>query len=528
MATSTKYAVQYTLVPRDPTTDVGTLFAAALDQWHEKKRLSIQPLSWGTPASRQFQDGTLFRWAPFADEGEAIADYVLRHPDQENAELSWVTRFSYLARREQSITSPYAGPVRFFLTAEVSVEGPPDLARHKFTSRPSLIPMLNDIFAISDGDLEFRTVARGVPTNGVGDFVQYTLEDPKRRFPIVVLSEQRERGFLVSPSTLATQYFAVAHVYTLGWREALTLSSEVGSIRSVYNGAMRIYFPGFSRTKSASSHPLVPAHRFGDSRFRTRLAAAISEETVRHFAEVELPTHTLAERRVLAYDAARARMAQQLKASVPPSELRSYQELVDAYEGETEEIRSRLDAANATIALLQQKNAALRHALSQVNGGAAKEDSAVQSLLAEEPPTTPLEAVERAAALTSDTLNILPSAYETAEESGYAQPELILDYLLALGEVAAKKHDDSLGTTLRDTFRARGIDYSPKNSENTETRLRAQYRFKDGATTYVCEEHLRRGNDPALGLRIYFDSETDDGRFVIGHIGRHLDTNTTN
>jgi hypothetical protein len=388
--------------------------------------------------------------------------------------------------------------------------------------------MLDDAFAISDGDLEFRKVSRNVANQSVADFVHYTLEDPKRRFPIVVLSEHRNNGYLIDPNALAIQYFAVAHVYTIGWREAVTLSSEVGSSRSVFNGAMRIYFPGFSRAKSASSHPVVPIHRLGDKLFRTRLAAAIAEETVHHFSNLEISSQDLSERRVIAYDAARARMAAQLEASVPPTELATYQQLVEAFEGETQEVRTQLEIANATITLLQQKNGALRHALAQVKGGAyAKEGSAVEALLAEEPPTTPLEAVQRGAAMTADVLNILPTAYEAAEESGYTQPDVILEYLLALGAVAERKRSGRLGIGLREAFAEKGIDYTPKNAENIKAKLRDQYRFKDGDVTYACEEHLRRGNDPSLGLRIYFSSESADGRFVVGHVGRHLDTNTT-
>jgi hypothetical protein len=527
MSPITKYAVQYSLLPRHSAQDVGVLFGAALDQWHAKKRLAVPPLTWETPASGRLDNGILYRWAPYNENGEAIADYTLRHLDPTDPRLSWVTRFSYLARRETSSTSPYAGPVRHFLTAEVMLEGPELLARQRTTGRPGLIPMLDDVFAIGDGDLEFLKTARNVPRKGVGDFVQYMLADPKRRFPIIVLSEQRDRGFLLDPAIMARQYFAVGHVYTLGWREALTLSSEVGSRLSVFNGAMRVYFPGFRTASNPSDHPLVPAHRFESASFRGRLVAAIAEETVKHFAEVELPSAELSERRVLAYDAARYQMAQQLKAAVPAEDISKYQQLVEAYEGETLEARRQLDQANAKIAELEKKVAALKHALATVRGSAEKEDSALQDLMAEEPPANAYEAVLRASRATEDALYILMSAYESAAESGYTQPDVILDYLTTMADIARRRRAGALGMNLRDAFKDKGIDYAPKNAENTRGSLRAQYRFSEGDGEWLCEEHLRRGSDPALGLRIYFTSETNDGRFVVGHIGRHLDTNTT-
>jgi hypothetical protein len=528
MPTFDKFAVQYSLIPRLSTEDVAVLFAAALDQWHSKKNLKVPPLTFDAPASGHLDGNALFRWAPYVSGDEAIADYSLRHPDSLTPSLTWLTRFSFFAFRETNSASPYISPVRHYLTVQVSLEGPREEINSRTTGRPSIISLLDDFVELSDGDLRFQKKPRHIARGSVGDFIQYTLEDPKRRFPIVVLSEKRNKGYVFDPVLIGKLYFGVCHVYTLGWREALTLSSEVGASRSVFDGAMRVYFPGFRRDKSPSGHPLVPIERLQNPVFRDRLASAIIAETVARFSPIT-PPRELIDRRVVAYDEARARMAADLKAAVPPSELASYQELLAVYESETEELRSRLNTANNTIDELRKKVAALRHALSQVKGAAiSREDSAIDLLLEEEPPVSTLDAVHRAAALTVANLRILPSAYESAEESGYPQPEVVLDYLNKMASIAEQKRQGTLGIALREAFANVGIDYALKNSENTKGRLRAQYKFRDGDEVFHCEEHLRRGNDPALGLRIYFTSDSRDGKFVIGHIGRHLDSNSTN
>jgi hypothetical protein len=45
-----------------------------------------------------------------------------------------------------------------------------------------------------------------------------------------------------------------------------------------------------------------------------------------------------------------------------------------------------------------------------------------------------------------------------------------------------------------------------------------------------CHEHIVVGSsyDPRYCLRIYFSSRSpEDARFIIGHVGRHLDVKTT-
>ena len=37
-----------------------------------------------------------------------------------------------------------------------------------------------------------------------------------------------------------------------------------------------------------------------------------------------------------------------------------------------------------------------------------------------------------------------------------------------------------------------------------------------------CPDQLRRGSNPDTGLRIFFSS-SDDGGFVIGHVGRQIE-----
>jgi len=97
--------------------------------------------------------------------------------------------------------------------------------------------------------------------------------------------------------------------------------------------------------------------------------------------------------------------------------------------------------------------------------------------------------------------------------------------------VARRRQAGTLGTSLREAFRELGIDYRRGISPSTPGRLRLQHAARlPSGETLDCEEHIALGStyDPRYCLRIYFTSRAPaEPRFVLAHVGRHLDVMTT-
>jgi len=138
---------------------------------------------------------------------------------------------------------------------------------------------------------------------------------------------------------------------------------------------------------------------------------------------------------------------------------------------------------------------------------------------ASDAPESVLEAVERAQAMYADALRLLPSAFSSAKESEFPDPDTAWKYLKALGEVGRRRQDRGLGRPLSEVFADLGVDYTPGS---TDSAYKTPYVFPDGSGEMDCPDQLRRGSNPDTGLRIYFSS-SDDGGFVIGHVGRQIE-----
>jgi hypothetical protein len=148
-----------------------------------------------------------------------------------------------------------------------------------------------------------------------------------------------------------------------------------------------------------------------------------------------------------------------------------------------------------------------------------------------------LEAVERAAR-EAQHLRFAPKAFETASESPFRRPGLVLRTLRALDEVAGRYAEGDMGKSLGQAAAEHGItQWKPDIAETTRKRYEDDYSFYlDGPGT------PKRWVGPHIGLgsgsgaqfiaRIYLhvadgnDPEVPRGIYV-AVVGRHLPDTTT-
>lgn len=142
---------------------------------------------------------------------------------------------SVVVRRGPSVRGPNVGPLAFDLP-------PPALVRGLIADLPAAedgLPLRGEPWLVEDGEGVDRLAA--------------LLFDPHRRLPVVVITPALGSGNspataprpLVDPGAVASTVAGVAHVVTLVSVPAtFSLTNLVGRPSSVFNGAVRLYWPG--------------------------------------------------------------------------------------------------------------------------------------------------------------------------------------------------------------------------------------------------------------------------------------------
>lgn len=151
----------------------------------------------------------------------------------------------------------------------------------------------------------------------------------------------------------------------------------------------------------------------------------------------------------------------------------------------------------------------------------------------EDEPATVLEAVERAAAAAGH-LRYAPRAFQTAADSPFRRPGLILDTLRRLDELAARHAAGEMGMSLAQAAQEVGItQWKAGVSELARTRWRDEYLVTIDGHEVELGPHVGLGSGSGAGFvaRIYLHvADGNDGLprgITVGVVGRHLPDTTT-
>ncbi len=144
-----------------------------------------------------------------------------------------------------------------------------------------------------------------------------------------------------------------------------------------------------------------------------------------------------------------------------------------------------------------------------------------------------LEAVERAAA-GSAHLRFAPRAFETAADSPFRRPGLVLDTLRRLDELAGRYEAGDMGMSLSQAAQEVGItQWKAGVSELARTRWRDEYLVTVDGQEVELGPHVGLGSGSGAGFvaRVYLHvSDGGDGLprgITVGVVGRHLPDTTT-
>lgn len=514
-AVQPRLALHFDLVPRSTATNADAAFLDACVAWLGLD--SSQPLSWETPSNHTLDGGRILRWAPFTQaNGSSLADIVVHAPDPLDRGLQWSTHVTYVT------TTSATGQVQRQLYIRVGTDGGAGNGAPPPVRPPRLLSELDVPFTLVSSDGPLQRIPTQLEAGTLDAFVRFVLCDPARTMPVLLLTELPDGGYVLPPEQFASEVFGLGLCFMLRHADTFALSDAVGGhARSVFLGSARAYLPGFHLEADPFQHPLVLARALALPGERRRLVQRLAEVSVQRPLSDSALVERLRDDRAAEYSK-RPDASDALKAAESGSELdraqlvslvRDFEDALKQSEGELMRLRERLSETRQNLDSERAHTRLLRTTLA-----ALKERQPIAKP-ASDVPESVLEAVERAQAMYADALRLLPSAFSSARESEFPDPETAWKYLKSLGEVGRRRQDRALGRQLAEVFVDLGVDYTPGS---TDSAYKTPYVFPDGSHEIECPDQLRRGSNPDTGLRIYFSS-SDDGGFVIGHVGRQIE-----
>jgi hypothetical protein len=233
------------------------------------------------------------------------------------------------------------------------------------------------------------------------------------------------------------------------------------------------------------------------------------------------------------------RAAAAASADAPPAEIELLEEMERALadQAATQQARDELHDRMERLRAEREQDRRTIAELTQLLARVDTEDATGTAPAAEEaPPATVLEAVERAAAQ-AQHLRFAPKAFETAADSPFRRPGLVLRTLRALDDLAGRYAAGDMGKSLGQAAAEHGItQWKSDIAETTRKRYEDDYTFAlEGSSRKLwVGPHIGLGSGSGAQFiaRIYLhvsdgsDSDVPRG-IVVAVVGRHLPDTTT-
>jgi hypothetical protein len=373
------------------------------------------------------------------------------------------------------------------------------------------------------GEMQVRAEPYQLKTGNLSDLMTL-LTSSLRKLPVVLLSPYpRGEPNQLDPVRLARNLAGIAVVVRIDDPELTwDFADEVGRQLSCFNGAARIYWPGFDKDSDPRSHKLI----FGNwiDQVGPDVASRIIEKSIFAVATFRY----VPDKRI-------ASLIRQVEAEERQKFLAEKKETGEEFWADYERDLARLQAAQSRIEELEAENANLR-----ANQGVFfVPESGAADELEEAPEETQSAFVSvaeatNAAAKKCKNLEILSTAISAAEDSPFKRPYDIFKALSDLDEIVNVWRDNNKvhgnGGDLLQHLRDRGWGKrsSLHISNTTRSNFRSSYEFKYQGKKQIFEPHITIGSGDANNCAsIHFIFDQNRLKIVVGHVGKHLPNTKT-
>jgi len=465
----------------------------------------MQPPLPTTPDGRWAEvDGVEIAWETLRadDIGPRVWTMTFRHPHGLDPDLCWISEIKVGDEGTKSWVS-----VRVALMATSHRVRPIEF----IFQPPQLVSRIAEVFEIIVDGRRLTPRAGSCWSAEIPELCRL-LSDPTRILPMLVISVDRDRRTALNPHATATRLIGLSHVTVLGdYSSAFALTNALGRDRSVFNGGVRLYYPGFAAEADPFRHPLwLPSTiavqtNFVDLLVR-RLAPMGAFRTPSPSVEGDIRSALLTRRHL---------------------ELQQVAQKAEKDDADWQWLESELDRTLEENRRLQTEVRLLQQSFADVARTQQTEIFAVENAPITQP-TSVLEAIQRAREQ-AQYLVFHERAVDSAGSCSYGQPDRIFDALMLLDQVAGQYHRrEPLPQGIDGACKEHGLVYAPAVSEISRGKYKQDYQITyEGQRVYL-GPHLKLGKgDPETCSRIYFYRDEENRAFVIGYVGHHLRDGTT-
>lgn len=458
-------------------------------------------------SERSVEDSQLF----FIDWG---------HPHDQDPSSTWMTGIT---------VSRHAGEVEIGIVLRVATTQMVLRPIGVNLGRPRFLTEILDGYRARRGSVPVQESVNRLAATDVERFVHDTLLSTARVAPVVMISPDTwsERP-LIDPDVVfaRTREFAQVVVMDSKWA-AFKLTDAVERELACFDGAVRIYWPGFTLDASPFDHKLYLRNSFRPNPERSEVFA---KHLFRQFASISAfrfveGSGTRAVRRALAeHDRADMQRLRDAAKSGTADKAELEEKLLEALvtiddlTTERDQLQDDLDAQKAAWAEVQSYTSNTSEA-EPVERDTEQQTGGYDTVAA---------ALAAAKTAFSGPLIFLDSAERSAESSPFKNPDRVYEVFEALHLVASewRTKNGNLGQTWKEAMLTLGFEFKDQISATSRGKWGTEYEFQYKDQPRLFEKHITIGAkqaDKCLSVHLYRDD--DDLVLVVGHCGRHL-TNT--
>ncbi|WP_225770560.1 hypothetical protein [Inquilinus sp. Marseille-Q2685] len=380
--------------------------------------------------------------------------------------------------------------------------------------------------------------ARRVNTSQELDDMIDLLDDESRRLPVVVIADKVSRPVFSQPNSLARRLAGAAHVIALGADAARGLIRRWGKPLSVYDGAARLYRPGFRSDRSDPyEHPLWIPRNGSTSGGRADLVVSrVLAESVTTARRDDYPRFNVIRQAAAAREIA-ARRATATDTDLSRLFEEENQRLTDELRKVRQEFDQWLDDSEVSRRELERRVAEIGAELARAR---AQNDHLRAALASGQPPKQrePLRDLREFGTWAEDNLStniwVAPKAVKETEKNGvFDNPVLLGEALFMLDDFyVSMRREPGPGRRLAYESRLSELNCSDQPCFSIRNQIKSfpQYSVTYNFERLWCDQHIKYGSgtDPRRFFRIYYHWHDADQVLLIGHMPTHLDNNLTN
>ena len=443
------------------------------------------------------------------------------HPDRSDNHLQWTTAVM-LAEED--------GEIEFGTTLGISS----DVFRVRPIGQldvraPGVVRKVLKAYECGLARFEIPTDRILVERDEVGILVEGVLEDKDRALPVVLISQEPDTGKpICDVENIQWRLTGLAHVYEIDRSASFELTGLVGKVWSCFNGAVRLYWPGFSRDGAYRRHTLYLPERIRSDAKRGRemgdkLFRILSNVASARFREGEIWRRLKRET-----DRRQHEQVHDLREKVRKQDA-NVDDVLDEFIEKFDRLREERDQLDQRVNQLEAEKANYGANLEALREQYGEEEPVLEEIEAETVMEPSFETVEEALEQANndfDRLHIWTSAFDAARDSTFARPDDVYSALKAIDRLAQLDADDnSKSGPWKQFFEKRGFKYAPSESDMTMNLYGDERNFRDRKTdqSMQMQRHLTLGGGSRENCeQIFFDRAPEKEGFAIGYSGRHL------